>query len=68
MHPDLAQPRLQASMQFETGHGSILTTLIDDEDLDCDDRDVLPELTIKVFRKWRENLRCAKCSDSQYFK
>ena len=24
--------------------------MIEDEDLDCDDHDVLPELTIKVFR------------------
>ena len=39
------------SQQFETGHGSILTSLIDDEDLDSNDHDVLPELTIKVFRK-----------------
>ena len=39
------------SQQFETGHGSVLTSLIDDEDLHSNDHDVLPELTIKVFRK-----------------
>ena len=39
------------SQQFETGHGSIPTLLIDDEGLDSDDHNVLPELTIKVFRR-----------------